>query len=394
MEHPKLQVFEPPMCCSTGACGPNVKPELARFSSDLDWLKKKGVEIERFNLASHPAEFTRHEIVQETLHYEGTQCLPLILVNGSIVSRAVYPTREALMQFIGIDIATTGAEGTQADTSSINNEASTCGPGCNCAAPSGNTTVKTLISLIILLAFGGIFLYKELITKPDAARTSAAKGEASFVAQAAQNSAPKGEVQSSGPTEMKKIDKSSDSATLASTESAAPPNPVSGNQSQSVGAAQVESIEKPTEPQKAKATEKTATPNPRERKPTIGELLESINSLNKVALNQDAVFIFIPTKTDEPASEKTNAAVLAAQRTLTSRGIKLGLYTLQASSPDYSAISNQVELPAILVASKGKGMGAVSGEVTETKLLQAFVASSRSGGCCPSGSGAPSSGCK
>jgi hypothetical protein len=394
MKSTKLQVFDPPMCCSTGVCGPNVNPELARFSSDLDWLKKQGMEAERFNLASHPAEFARHDVVKETLHYEGTQCLPLILVNGSIVSRAVYPTREELMQFIGIDSATTGAEGTQADTSSINNEASTCGPGCNCAAPSGNTKVKTLISVIILLALGGILLYKEFITKPDTANTSAAKGEASFVAQAAQSSAPKSEVQSSGATELKQIEKTPDSEKLPRAESAAASNPVPGNESQSVSSAQPEKLKKPTESLKPKPTEKSATTNSAEGRPKIGELLESLNMLNKVALSQDAVFIFVPTKTDEPASEKTNSAVLAAQRTLTSKGIKLGLYTLQASSPDYSAISNQVQLPAILVASKGKGMGAVSGEVTATKLVQAFVASSRSGGCCPSGSRAPSSDCK
>jgi hypothetical protein len=49
-------------------------------------------------------------------------------------------------------------------------------------------------------------------------------------------------------------------------------------------------------------------------------------------------------------------------------------------------------LPGMLVMSKGRGMGAVSGEITETKLLQAYVASSRTGGCCPAGDG--SAGCK
>jgi hypothetical protein len=43
-------------------------------------------------------------------------------------------------------------------------------------------------------------------------------------------------------------------------------------------------------------------------------------------------------------------------------------------------------LPGILVMSKGRGMGAVSGEITEEKLLQAYVASSRAGGCCSGGS--------
>ena len=83
----------------------------------------------------------------------------------------------------------------------------------------------------------------------------------------------------------------------------------------------------------------------------------------------------------------------AAQRALKSNKITLGLYTLPNSSPDYSGISAQVQVPAILVACKGKGMAAVSGDVTEQKLLQAFVASSSAGGCGPSGCGPSSGGC-
>jgi hypothetical protein len=59
-----------------GVCGPKVDPELVRFSSDLDWLRKKGVVVERFNLSSHTAEFAREERVREALPREGNDCLP------------------------------------------------------------------------------------------------------------------------------------------------------------------------------------------------------------------------------------------------------------------------------------------------------------------------------
>jgi hypothetical protein len=114
--------------------------------------------------------------------------------------------------------------------------------------------------------------------------------------------------------------------------------------------------------------------------------LKSLGDLNEVALSKDAVFILVPGAKDEPVPDQTNAAVLAAQRTLKANNIALGLYTLATGSPEYAAISRQVQAPAILVASKGRGMAAVSGEVTESKLIQAFVASSSAGGCCPSSS--------
>jgi hypothetical protein len=47
----KLTVYDPPMCCSTGVCGPSVDEAIARFAADLDWIKQRGVAVERHNLS-------------------------------------------------------------------------------------------------------------------------------------------------------------------------------------------------------------------------------------------------------------------------------------------------------------------------------------------------------
>ncbi len=49
-----IQVFDKPMCCSTGICGPQVDQTLVRFATDLDWLSRQGVTVERFNLSQQP----------------------------------------------------------------------------------------------------------------------------------------------------------------------------------------------------------------------------------------------------------------------------------------------------------------------------------------------------
>ena len=100
----KLEVFDPPMCCSTGVCGPVIDPELPRFAADLDWLKHRGVTVERFNLAQQPDGFANNEMVKRALNENGTECLPLILVDGRIVSRGKYPGRDELASFVGIDL--------------------------------------------------------------------------------------------------------------------------------------------------------------------------------------------------------------------------------------------------------------------------------------------------
>ncbi len=94
-----LQVFDPAMCCSTGVCGPVVDPQLSRFGADLEWLAGKGVSVERFNLAQQPEAFAKNEQVKLALVAEGTECLPLVLVNGVIVSKGTYPEREQLVRW-------------------------------------------------------------------------------------------------------------------------------------------------------------------------------------------------------------------------------------------------------------------------------------------------------
>jgi hypothetical protein len=111
-------------------------------------------------------------------------------------------------------------------------------------------------------------------------------------------------------------------------------------------------------------------------------------------MDKDVVFVYLPVRGEKSVNSNTNSAVLAAQQTLGRNNIRLGLYTLETGSPDYSAVAAQAQPPSILVAIKGKGMSAVSGDVTETKLLQAYTSSASAGGCGPSGCGPSNPTCK
>src|ERR1017187_1281001 len=99
----KVQVFDPPMCCSTGVCGPSVDPALARFSSDLHWLANQKIAVERYNLAQQPQAFAASEVVRAALGQHGNECLPLILLNGAVVSKGCYPTRNELARLTGVE---------------------------------------------------------------------------------------------------------------------------------------------------------------------------------------------------------------------------------------------------------------------------------------------------
>ena len=100
---PKMQVFDPAMCCSTGVCGPSVDPTLPRFAADLEWLKSKGVEVERFNLAQQLAAFSTTPKIKQALNSQGTKSLPMILVDGEVKSSGGYPSRADLARFAGVE---------------------------------------------------------------------------------------------------------------------------------------------------------------------------------------------------------------------------------------------------------------------------------------------------
>lgn len=97
----RLEVFDPPLCCPTGVCGPSVDPELVRFNSDLDWLSEQGVGVERFNLAQQPQAFAAHPQVAALLK-GGVTVLPLVLCEGNVVASGSYPSREALAIAAGL----------------------------------------------------------------------------------------------------------------------------------------------------------------------------------------------------------------------------------------------------------------------------------------------------
>ena len=99
---PVLRVFDPPMCCSTGVCGPSVDPELARFSGDLEWLRQKGVEVQRFNLAQEPGAFVEHLPVKQELQARWNDALPLVMVDDRVAAIGTYPSREVLAALAGV----------------------------------------------------------------------------------------------------------------------------------------------------------------------------------------------------------------------------------------------------------------------------------------------------
>lgn len=98
----KMEIFDPAMCCSTGVCGPSIDKNLLRVSTVINRLDKKGIKVERFNLASQPQNFIDNNLVNELLNKDGVEILPITIVDGRILKTKEYPTNKEFADFLDI----------------------------------------------------------------------------------------------------------------------------------------------------------------------------------------------------------------------------------------------------------------------------------------------------
>jgi len=84
-----------------GVMGTVMDASFEAFERTLDWLETTGILVERFDPKREPGEAARFESVVGALARDGRHCLPLILVDGAIVSLGVRPGRARLARLVG-----------------------------------------------------------------------------------------------------------------------------------------------------------------------------------------------------------------------------------------------------------------------------------------------------
>ena len=99
----KIAIYDPPLCCSSGLCGPTLDPVLVKMNDAVLALKKQGIEVERFNLAQQPKAFMDNTKIAELLHKKGKKALPVIMINGEVFRTGEYPSYEDLCKALGIE---------------------------------------------------------------------------------------------------------------------------------------------------------------------------------------------------------------------------------------------------------------------------------------------------
>lgn len=93
----KLEIFEPPLCCPTGVCGPAPDPALAKLQESILRWKKAGIAVERVAINQAPQRFMANATVVDLLTREGQEVLPISLLDGRVVCKGEYPTDELVV---------------------------------------------------------------------------------------------------------------------------------------------------------------------------------------------------------------------------------------------------------------------------------------------------------
>jgi hypothetical protein len=94
----RVELYEPPMCCPTGICGPSVDERLVKVMENIETLKKKyeGIEIERYMLSQYFKKFKENQDVNKILTSQGKKSLPITIVNGEVIKTGEYPSLEEI----------------------------------------------------------------------------------------------------------------------------------------------------------------------------------------------------------------------------------------------------------------------------------------------------------
>jgi hypothetical protein len=98
-----IEIFDPPMCCPSGVCGPTIDPALLDFHEAILKLRKEHdgqLGIERYVLSQQPAKFMQQPEVIARLKTVGIPALPITVVNGRLVKERAYPSYTELQTWI------------------------------------------------------------------------------------------------------------------------------------------------------------------------------------------------------------------------------------------------------------------------------------------------------
>ena len=135
-------------------------------------------------------------------------------------------------------------------------------------------------------------------------------------------------------------------------------------------------------------TAPTAAANNAQTSTGIGDLNWTKN-LSKNYANSDFIFVILPGSAD--SAKAVDQAVAGTIEKIKGDGAVADVFTLSPQDPEFQITADRVKIskfPAILLLSPTGNGAIINGDITETKLLQAYLTVQQAcipgnSGCCP-----------
>ncbi len=94
----KLVIYEGMLCCSTGICGPEPNKALIQLNEAVKKLKAEfpNDSITRSSMSFNAQVFLENSDVLELVKQNGTDILPITVLDGTILAKQRYMTYEEM----------------------------------------------------------------------------------------------------------------------------------------------------------------------------------------------------------------------------------------------------------------------------------------------------------
>ncbi len=87
-----VELFDPPLCCPTGICGPTIDQTLLDVNEMVLTLQANGVRVERYQMTTNPNAFLSNAEVMRLVREQQMAALPITVVRGKVLRSGAYPS--------------------------------------------------------------------------------------------------------------------------------------------------------------------------------------------------------------------------------------------------------------------------------------------------------------
>lgn len=87
-----VEIFDPPMCCPTGLCGPTLDQTLLDVNEMILDLQAENVQVARYQMTGQPQAFLANAEVMRLVREKQMASLPITVVRGEVIKTGEYPT--------------------------------------------------------------------------------------------------------------------------------------------------------------------------------------------------------------------------------------------------------------------------------------------------------------